>query len=253
MKNMFRLDNRLALVTGGARGIGRAVAAKLAEAGADVAIFDLLDASEAAEEIAHTCRVRTNAYRADVTDPESLRRCFDAVERDMGTPDVLFNNAGIGPHKDALAVTPEEWNNVIGVNLNGIFFTATEFARRLIAKKTGGSIINTASMSGLIVNLPQRQASYNASKAAIIHLTRTLAVEWAEYGIRVNSISPGYIATDMIASVDPAMRGMWEKMIPFGRMGTPEELAGAVIYFASDASSYTSGSNLVIDGCYTAV
>lgn len=130
---------------------------------------------------------------------------------------------------------------------------AREFAKQLILKGKKGSIINTASMSGVIVNVPQLQSSYNASKAAVMHLTKSLAVEWADKGIRVNAISPGYIRTEMTESVREDWKKLWEGMIPFGRMGTPEELAGAVIYLASDMSSYTSGLNMVIDGAFTCI
>lgn len=254
MKNdLFTLKGKIAVVTGGFRGIGKTVARYLADAGADIAIFDLFEATEVANEIKNEFNVRTMSCVCDVTDPDQVKSCFDKVVSTLGTPDILFNNAGIGPHKDALEVSPSEWLKVIDVNLNGMFYVATEFARRAIEDSKKASIINTASMSGVIVNIPQKQASYNASKAAIIHLTKTLAVEWAQHGIRVNSISPGYIATDLIANVDPVMRKEWTDMIPFKRMGTPEELAGAVIYLASEASTYTSGCNVVIDGCYTVV
>ncbi|MFZ2427729.1 MAG: SDR family oxidoreductase, partial [Propioniciclava sp.] len=167
--------------------------------------------------------------------------------------DLLFNNAGIVLHKAALECTPEDFTNVVNVNLNGIFFVAQAFARHLVAQGRPGNIVNTASMSGTIVNIPQKQASYNASKAGVEHLTKSLAVEWADLGIRVNSISPGYIATEMTGTVREDWRQAWVGMIPFGRMGTPEELAGAVIYLLSDAASYTSGANVIIDGCFTVV
>lgn len=254
MKNdIFNLKNRTALVTGGYRGIGKTVARYLADAGADIILVDLFDATEVANEIANEFDVKATAIVCDVTNPEQVKLCFDKACTEFAMPDVLFNNAGIGPHKDALELSPAEWQKVLDVNLNGVFFIAREFAKRLIAANKTGSVINTASMSGLIVNIPQKQASYNATKAAVIHLTKTLAVEWAEYGIRVNSISPGYIATDLIAKVDPVMRKEWTDMIPFKRMGKPEELAGAVIYLASEASTYTSGCNIVIDGCYTVI
>ena len=123
----------------------------------------------------------------------------------------------------------------------------------MIQEGKRGSIVNTASMSGTIVNFPQRQASYNSSKAAVIQLTKSLAVEWAEYGIRVNCISPGYIWTEMTSVVDRETRNIWESLIPFKRMGTPEELVGGIIYLLSDASTYTSGCNLIMDGCYTCI
>lgn len=248
---IFSLKGKTALVTGGYRGIGKAVAMGLAQAGADIILWDLLDAAFTAQEIAQATGVKAAAFVCDVTDPQAVEETMGRSAQVTGSLDILFNNAGIGPHKDALEVTPEEWRKVLDVNLNGIFYVATAFARYLEANNKGGSVINTASMSGLIVNVPQRQASYNASKAAVIHLTKTLAVEWVQKGIRVNCISPGYIATDLISQVREDWRQQWTDMIPFGRMGRPEELAGAVIYLASSAASYTSGCNIVIDGCYS--
>jgi NAD(P)-dependent dehydrogenase (short-subunit alcohol dehydrogenase family) len=251
--DFFALLGKVAVVTGGYQGIGKVVAGYLADAGADVAIFDLADASAVAAGIASEYGVRAKAYLCDVTDPEAVRASIAAAAADFGGLDVLFNNAGICIHRDALDVSPEQWLKVIDVNLNGVFYVAREFARYLVADGRGGSIVNTASMSGSIVNVPQGQASYNASKAAVKHLTKSLAVEWAKKGIRVNSISPGYIRTEMTGNVRQDWQDLWVSSIPFGRMGTPEELAGAVIYLLSDASSYTSGHDLVIDGCFTAV
>lgn len=248
---IFGLEGKTALVTGGYRGIGKAVAEGMAAAGANIVLWDLIDAAEVAKGIAEKYGVKVRAFVCDVTDPAQVEETMKQAGKAMGTLDILFNNAGIGPHKDALEVSPAEWQKVINVNLNGIFYVATAFARYLVSQGKGGSIINTASMSGLIVNVPQQQASYNASKAGVIHLTKTLAVEWAEKGIRVNSISPGYIATDLISGVRSDLREQWISMIPFGRMGKPEELTGAVVYLASGAASYTSGCNIVIDGCYT--
>lgn len=197
--------------------------------------------------------MRAFAYQLDVTDPEAVDKAIDVAVEKMGTLDLLFNNAGICMHKNAIDVTPDEWLKVINVNLNGIFFVARAFARYLIAHQKNGNIVNTASMSGTIVNIPQGQASYNASKAGVAHLTKSLAVEWAEYGIRVNSISPGYIRTEMTGTVRKDWQDYWVSTIPFRRMGTPEELAGAVIYLLSDASTYTSGLDMLIDGCFTVV
>lgn len=134
-----------------------------------------------------------------------------------------------------------------------VFFMAQAFGRYLIKHNKKGSIVNTASMSATIVNIPQGQASYNSSKAGVAHLTKSLAVEWALQGIRVNSISPGYIRTEMTGTVRKDWQDYWVSTIPFKRMGTPDELAGAVIYLLSDASSYTSGADLLIDGCFTVV
>jgi len=254
MKNdIFSLKGKVAVVTGGFRGIGKSVATYLADAGADIVLWDLIDATEVAREIAEEYGVRATAFVCDVTDPDMVSATVEASANAMGTLDILFNNAGIGPHTPALEITTEGWKKVMDVNVNGVFYVATAFAKYLVSQNKGGSIINTASMSGLIVNIPQSHTHYNSSKAAVIHMTKSLAVEWAGKGIRVNSISPGYIATDMIKEVRQDWKDAWVSKIPFGRMGRPEELGGAVIYLASDASTYTSGSNIVIDGCYTVV
>lgn len=252
-EDLFSLKDKVCIVTGGYQGIGESVAGSIARAGADIVLFDLQDATEVATRIANEYKVKAKAYICDVTDPENIQTCIEQAATDFGTLDLLFNNAGICVHKDALDLEPNDWLKVINVNLNGVFFVAQAFARYLVANDKKGNIVNTASMSGTIVNIPQRQASYNASKAAVVHLTKSLAVEWADLGIRVNSISPGYIHTAITAKSDPEYRKAWLGMIPYKRMGTPEELAGAVIYLLSDASTYTSGADLVIDGCFTIV
>ena len=251
--DIFSLKNKVALVTGGNQGIGKVVSAYLADAGADVVILDLNDASAVAASIAAEYSVRTAAYVCDVTDQAGVVATVQKAADSMGTLDILFNNAGIVFHKAALDLLPGEWERVLNVNLNGVFYVAQAFANYLVAHGKGGSIINTASMSGTIVNVPQEQASYNTSKAAVVHMTKSLAVEWASKGIRVNCISPGYIATEMLQFIRQDWKDYWKTIIPFRRLGTPEELAGAVIYLASDASTYTSGSDIIIDGCFTAV
>ncbi len=254
MKNdIFSLKGKVCVVTGGYQGIGEVIAEYVADAGADIAIFDLNDAAEVAERIAKEYGVKTASYICDVTDPQMVANCINQAAADLGTLDLLFNNAGICMHKSALELEPAEWRKVIDVNLNGVFYVAQSFARYLIANGKKGNIVNVASMSGTIVNIPQEQASYNASKAAVMHLTKSLAVEWVDKGIRVNSISPGYIKTAITAKSNPEYQKKWLASIPYKRMGTPEELAGAVIYLLSDASTYTSGSDLIIDGCFTIV
>lgn len=252
-KDIFSLKGKVTIVTGGNQGIGKVVAGYLADAGSDVVIFDLNDATKVAEDIAKEYGVRTAAYVCDVTDPKQVEETIAKAAEDMGTLDLLFNNAGICIHKDAVDCEPEDWLKVINVNLNGIFFMAQAFGKYLMANNKTGNIVNTASMSGTIVNIPQGQASYNSSKAGVAHLTKSLAVEWATKGIRVNSISPGYIKTEMTGNVRQDWQDFWVSSIPFKRMGTPEELAGAVIYLLSDASTYTSGLDMIIDGCFTIV
>lgn len=252
-RDIFSLKGKVALVTGGNQGIGKVVAGYLADAGAHIVIFDLNDASAVAEAIAKEYGVQAAALVVDVTDPQAVEEAIQKAAGIMGTLDLLFNNAGICLHKPALEVSPQEWLKVVDVNLNGIYYVATAFARYLVAHGKTGNVVNTASMSGTIVNIPQGQASYNASKAAVAHLSKSLAVEWAPLGIRVNSISPGYIRTEMTGTVRKDWQDYWVSTIPFRRMGTPEELAGAVIYLLSDASTYTSGHNMIIDGCFTVV
>lgn len=251
--DIFSLRGKVCVITGGYQGIGKCVAGYIADAGADIVIFDLQDATEVAESIAKEYGVRACAYVCNVTKPEEVKKCIDDAAEKMGTLDLLFNNAGIVYHEAAETCPAEKWNNVINVNLNGIYYVAQAFAKYLIDHGKTGNIVNTASMSGTIVNVPQEQASYNASKAGVRQLTKSLAVEWAEFGIRVNCISPGYIKTELTGFVSQEWRDAWLKVIPFKRMGTPEELAGGVIYLLSDASTYTSGTDLIMDGCFTSV
>lgn len=249
----FTLGGKVTIVTGGRQGIGKVVANAIAAQGSDIVVIDREDAADVASEIAEKHGVRATSLICDVTDPEQVAAAIDQAAAKMGTLDLLFNNAGICLHKPALDCTPEDFTRVVDVNLNGIFFVAQAFARYLVKEGKAGNIVNTASMSATIVNIPQGQASYNASKAGVAHLTKSLAVEWAPLNIRVNSISPGYIHTEMTGNVREDWRQIWTDMIPFKRMGTPEELAGAVIYLLSDAATYTSGSDLIIDGCFTVV
>jgi NAD(P)-dependent dehydrogenase (short-subunit alcohol dehydrogenase family) len=255
LEELFSLKGKVAVITGGARGIGKCAAENMAAVGADIVIFDVLEglAAKTAGEIAGAYGVRAASFRCDVTrHGEVADRIREAGEK-MGTLDLLFNNAGICIQKDALDLNPDEWLKVVDVNLNGVFYAAQEFGRWLIARRKGGAIVNTASMSASIVNFPQRQASYNATKAAVKHLTKSLAVEWIDRGIRVNSLSPGYIWTDLTEACREDHRKAWLEQIPMHRMGTPQELAGGIIYLFSDSAGYTTGTDLVIDGCFTVV
>ncbi len=255
LEKLFSLQGKVAIVTGGAQGIGKCVAACMAEVGADIVIFDLQKekAEAAAKEIGEKTGKKTMALTVDVTKPDQIAAAIAKAGEEMGTLDLLFNNAGIAVHKSAHDVTPEEWLKVINVNLNGIYFMAVEFARYLVKNHRKGAICNTASMSGHIVNRPQEQASYNASKAGVIQLTKSLAVEYVKDGIRVNCISPGYIYTELTGTMRKDWQEKWMDITPYGRYGQPEELAGAVIYLLSDSASFTSGTDLIVDGCYTAV
>jgi sorbose reductase len=253
IQQLFSLEQKVVLVTGGASGIGKIVSEHLAAVGANIVIFDVQQekAEIVAKNIADMYGVNTLAMTCDVTDPDKVEKCINISAEKMGTLDVLFNNAGIGMHKFCLDVTPDDWKKVNDVNYNGVFYVATAFARFLVKNKKPGSIINTASMSGTIVNVPQEQVAYNSSKAGVIQMTRSMSVELAHFGIRVNSISPGYMKSEMTAQRPQELRDFWNTRIPLGRMGTPKELATAVIYLAADSSSYTTGSNIIIDGGYT--
>jgi NAD(P)-dependent dehydrogenase (short-subunit alcohol dehydrogenase family) len=250
LDELFGLKGKTALVTGGGRGIGQVVALGLAKAGAEVAIISRGGADTTAALIE---KEGGKAYSliADVTSEADVDGALEEVVRRSGSLDIVFNNAGICIHKDTLEASIAEWREVIDTNLTGEYIVARAAGRIMIERKIRGAIINMASMSGSIVNIPQWQASYNASKAGVIHLTRSLAIEWAPHGIRVNSLSPGYIATPMSVETPKELRDAWTPLMPMRRMGMPEELIPAVLCLASTASGYTSGSDVVVDGAYT--
>ncbi|GAA1558680.1 glucose 1-dehydrogenase [Kribbella sancticallisti] len=247
----FALDGRRVLVTGGNRGLGRAFAVALAEAGADVAIAARDEAlnARAVDEIAARGR-RALAVQADITVRADVTRMVAEVTESFGGIDVLVNNAGIAIHRPALEVPDEEWQQVLDLNLTALWNTSTAVARGMI-DAGGGVIVNVGSMSAQIVNRPQWQASYNASKAAVHHLTRSLAAEWAPHNIRVNAIAPGYVKTEMAPVDRPEFRQNWILDAPLQRYATPEEIAPSVVYLASPASSFMTGSVLLIDGGYS--
>jgi NAD(P)-dependent dehydrogenase (short-subunit alcohol dehydrogenase family) len=252
IENLFGLKGKVAVVTGGGRGIGQVIALGLAQAGAEVAIISRTGADETVRLI-EKVGGKAHDLLADVTNEGAVDKALTAILSHSHSLDIIFNNAGICIHKDTLEVSIDEWRKVIDTNLTGEYIVARSAGRIMIERGIKGSIINMASMSGYIVNVPQWQASYNASKAAVIHMTRSLAVEWAQYGIRVNSISPGYIATPMSVDTPQELKNAWMPLIPMRRMGKPEELIGAVLYLASDNSGYTSGSDVIVDGAYTCV
>ncbi|OBW90606.1 short-chain dehydrogenase [Gallibacterium genomosp. 3] len=251
----MRLTNKTAFVTGGARGIGKSVAIAFAQAGANVVIadFDIAEAEKTAKEIAAAESVRAIAVKTDVTDPESVNHLIDVIKTEFGRLDIAFCNAGICLNVPATEMTYEQWLKVINVNLNGVFLTAQAAGRLMIEQGTGGSIINTASMSAHIVNVPQPQCAYNASKAGVIQLTKSLAIEWAQYGVRVNSLSPGYIGTELTLNskeLQPLIK-TWNEMAPLHRLGKPEELQSICVYLAGDTSSFTTGADFIVDGAFT--
>lgn len=252
-QKLFSLEGKTAIVTGGTSGIGRTVADYLASAGANIIIVSRhLDASEkVAETISKEYGRKAIGLAFDVTDEAAVEKAFAQIKERIGTADILFNNAGININGAAVELNYSDWKRVLDVNINGVFLMARAFAKALIAEGKKGSVINTASISASIVNLPQSQTAYNTSKAAVVHMTKTLAIEWVKYGIRVNAVSPGYVWTEMNKIVPKDIRDFWMNATPFGRFAEPDEIAGAVIYFASDASTFTSGSELIVDGCFT--
>lgn len=254
VKTMFSLEGKKGFITGSTRGIGKTLAQAFIELGADVAILGTSaeQAKKVAEELSNG-KSQVLGYACNVTDPESVNRMIEDYEKDFGDIDFAINNAGIFTGDPALDISPETFRSVIDVNLNGVFLTAQAAARLMIKKGKKGSIVNTASMSAHIVNCPQTIANYNASKAGVIQLTKSLAVEWIKYGIRVNCISPGYMQTDLIATMSD-MLPIWQGMMPEGgRLGYPKDLIGAYVYFVSDASEYATGADLVVDGGYTLI
>ena len=251
------LDGRVALVTGAARGIGRALAVGLAQAGADVAVSDLpahhRQTQEAAAAIAGLGSVG-RAYDLDVLDLENITGVTGRVVEDFGRLDILVNNAGIRIRKPALDVTERDWDAVIDTNLKGVFFCAQAAARQMISQG-GGRIINIASQLAIVAR-PDR-AAYCASKGGVANLTRVLALEWARYGITVNAIGPGPTATPGLLEADTRppeeVREELAAHMPLGRRMEPEELVGAAIYLASPSAGATTGHLLIVDGGWTAM
>jgi NAD(P)-dependent dehydrogenase (short-subunit alcohol dehydrogenase family) len=248
----FRLDDRTALVTGAASGIGRRVAVGLAEVGANVACLDLpgpgLD--EVVDEIEQRQR-RAIALPADVTDAADLGVAVQRTEAELGPLTLAVNSAGIANAAPAEEMDLAQWQRVLDVNLTGVFLSCQAEARVMLGRRRG-SIVNLASMSGSIVNRGLLQAHYNASKAAVAHLTRSLAMEWADRGVRLNAISPGYTATPMNRRPEVADQvRQFEADTPLGRMATVDELVGPTVFLLSDAASFCTGVDLLVDGGFT--
>ena len=239
------------LITGGARGIGRATALAFAEAGADVTVLDIRDTSET-EGMIRQFGVKAYGLQCDLTQEDQVNAAFAKAAELMGGLDIAHVNAGIAMCEKAEDMTFDQWRKVMSIDLDAVFLCARAVGRIMIGGGKPGAIVCTASMSGMVVNTPQEQCAYNAAKAGVIQLTRSLACEWAKHGIRVNSVSPGYVCTDMTpATTDAEWQRIWFSMCPTKRMANTEEIAAAVLYLASDAASYTNGSNLVVDGGYT--
>ncbi|MGI5916385.1 MAG: SDR family NAD(P)-dependent oxidoreductase [Anaerolineae bacterium] len=246
----FSLQGRTALVTGSGQGIGRAFALALAEAGASVAVVDInpTTARAVAAEI-EALGARSLALHVDVTQKEQVHRMVNDVLDAWGKLDIGVNNAGMGNWADAEAMSEADWDRVLDLNLKAVFLCC-QAEGQVMLRQGYGKIINTASMSAHIVNRPQNQVAYNASKAGVVHLTRSMAAEWASRGVRVNSISPGYTRTSLVDQVARLIPG-WVRDIPMGRMAETEDLQGAVVFLASAASDYVTGHDLVVDGGFT--
>ena len=253
----FKLDGRTALVTGGGQGIGRSYCHALGEAGARVAVVDLKQ--EFADKVTAELKARgieAMSVQADVTDPGAVEKMVSQVADTWGGLTIAVNNAGMGLWRDAESMDYQEWKKLIDLNLNAVFLCA-QAESRVMLKAGYGKMINTASMSAHISNTPQNQAAYNASKSGVLHLTRSLAAEWASRGIRVNSISPGYTKTALVEKLLESPEGKtmlpkWIEKIPMGRMAQTEDLQGAIVYLAAEVSDYMTGADLLIDGGYCA-
>jgi NAD(P)-dependent dehydrogenase (short-subunit alcohol dehydrogenase family) len=250
----FKLDGKTAVVTGGGQGIGFACVEALAEAGARVVIADRdTKAARSARAEMKTKGYETEVVDMDVTDSGQVTAIADQLVSRFGKVDILVNNAGIARSETpAETVTDEHWLNVIDVNLNGTFWCCRAFGNHMLQAKTG-TIVNIGSMSGFIVNKPQEQCYYNASKAAVHHLTKSLAAEWGARGVRINAVAPTYIETPLNAFVksNAKMYDAWIGGTPMARMGQVEEIASVVLFLASDAASLMTGSIVLVDGGYT--
>jgi gluconate 5-dehydrogenase len=245
---LFSLQSRVAVVTGGGRGIGRVIARAFHEAGASVAVMDLaVDAAEAKAE-------GLSAYQCDVTDETAVGNVLDSVSKDLGTIDVLVNNAGINSLGPAATYPSETWRRILDINLTGAFFCARHVGAALIREQQPGRIINIASVMGHVGPSMHSAVAYSAAKSGMLGLTRALAVEWARHSINVNAICPGMILTDLTegrmadASYEAAMR----QRIPNGRFGSPEDLVGTAVFLASPAAGLVTGHALNVDAGWMA-
>ena len=250
----FSLNGKVAVVTGAAQGIGLATADALSEAGATVIIADMNPDTAAKSSQALQAKGRKVEWeKLDVTDARAVEQVHAAIIARHGKVDILVNNAGIAlSNRPAETMDDATWLKVVDVNLNGLFWCCRTFGKSML-DMGGGNIVNVGSMSGFIVNRPQEQAHYNASKAGVHHLTRSLAAEWATRGIRVNAVAPTYIETELTSFVyeDPKMFQHWVGGTPMNRMGRTDEIASVILFLASEASSLMTGSIVLADGGYT--
>lgn len=257
---MFSLKGKVACVSGASSGIGSAVAVAFAQAGADLAVWYNSNSEliKEAEELSKKYGVRVKAYKCSVTDEQQVKSTIEQVYQDFDKKiDIFVANAGVPWTKGPLVEAEEngtaaaEWDKVVQTDFQGVYY-CSKYIGAIFKRQGKGSLVVTASMSGHTVNVPQLQACYNAVKAGVIHMARSLAVEWAGYA-RVNSVSPGYIATPISKFVDENLKKQWHQLTPLGREALPQELVGAYLYLASDASTYTTGTDIIVDGGYCAL
>ncbi len=254
---MFQdLRGKVAVVTGGGRGLGYSLAGALADNDVAVGLLDILpEVDETARSLGAERSVPALGVVTDVRDPQAVEAAFRAVTETLGAPDVLVTAAGITIWGDSVDVDPEVWQRVLDINLSGTFYACQSFGRRALERGSGSAVL-VSSMSAQIVNVPQFQASYHASKAGVSMLAQALGVEWAPAGVRVNAIAPGYMLSEMtrqFTDANPDLARQWTSAIPMGRMGRPEDLHGLVGFLASDVSRYLTSQTIVIDGGYTAI
>jgi NAD(P)-dependent dehydrogenase (short-subunit alcohol dehydrogenase family) len=251
----LKLDGRVAVVTGGGQGIGFACAQALGEAGAAVVVAEMLpDRVKSSVTALEKLGLKASGVTLDVTKSKDVDKAAAEVMKKHGRVDILVNNAGVAKSDVRAEDTSDDhWRFHMDVNVDGVFWCCRAFGREML-KQGKGAIVNIGSMSGYIVNKPQPQSFYNASKAAVHHLTRSLAVEWAPRGVRVNAVAPTYIETPLTSfgiKENPEMYKTWLEMTPMGRVGQPDEIASVVQFLASDAASLVTGTIVLADGGYT--
>ncbi|OWB69722.1 sorbose reductase activity protein [[Candida] boidinii] len=256
--DLFSLKGKVASVTGSSMGIGQAVAEAYAQAGADVAIWYNSTPSDAqAKILSAKYGVKCKAYKCQISDFKQVRETIEQIEKDFGKIDIFVANAGVA--WDSGAITSDlsdeesykEWRRIWDLDVDAVYF-CSKILGEIFKRQGYGSYIITASISAHIVNVPQFQTPYNAAKAAVKHFAKSLAIEWAGFA-RVNTVSPGYINTEMVRKLPSHLKGKWYSLVPMGRLGLPKELVGAYLFLASDASTYATGTDIIIDGGYTSV
>ncbi|GME67083.1 unnamed protein product [[Candida] boidinii] len=252
--DLFSLKGKVAVVTGSARGLGSYIAEAYAQAGADVIIWDYKDAPHISQNLIDSYGIKSKSYGADVSKAEIVKETIEDIEKTFGTIDIFVANAGVAWETGSILNEENDddknWKRVIDVDFNGVYYCAKNVGK-IFKKNKKGSFIVTGSMSGSIVNVPNFQMPYNAAKAGAVHLAKSLAVEFAPFNARCNAVSPGYLDTGLSDFLPDELRARWWGLIPMGREGLPQELVGIYLYLASDASTYCTGSNMIVDGGFT--